>query len=149
MKTNLCTSSSAGDSNVRERPIQPGCWHVHRSHLLWPQGPQVTQTDPGLPWVWFSSYTFTCCWRNTSVWSLRFYGNRSYCYWCLERYYPALTDAQRSIELAPDWPKGYFRKGCALIGLQVSSCSTTRFIFLNYCQVLIVWPNFHVCIPAV
>ncbi|XP_051240814.1 stress-induced-phosphoprotein 1 isoform X2 [Dicentrarchus labrax] len=48
----------------------------------------------------------------------RFYGNRSYCYWCLEQYGPALTDAQRSIQLAPDWPKGYFRKGCALMGLK-------------------------------
>ncbi|XP_054460099.1 stress-induced-phosphoprotein 1-like isoform X2 [Anoplopoma fimbria] len=48
----------------------------------------------------------------------RFYGNRSYCYWCLEQYSPALTDAQRSIQLAPDWPKGYFRKGCALMGLK-------------------------------
>ncbi|XP_044047134.1 STI1-like protein isoform X1 [Siniperca chuatsi] len=48
----------------------------------------------------------------------RFYGNRSYCYWCLEQYSSALTDAQRSIQLAPDWPKGYFRKGCALMGLK-------------------------------
>ncbi|XP_074487369.1 uncharacterized protein LOC141765212 isoform X2 [Sebastes fasciatus] len=48
----------------------------------------------------------------------RFYGNRSCCYWCLEQYPPALTDAQRSIQLAPDWPKGYFRKGCALMGLK-------------------------------
>ncbi|XP_038568177.1 STI1-like protein isoform X1 [Micropterus salmoides] len=48
----------------------------------------------------------------------RFYGNRSYCYWCLEQYSSALRDAQRSIQLAPDWPKGYFRKGCALMGLK-------------------------------
>ncbi|KAL7404206.1 hypothetical protein ABVT39_011436 [Epinephelus coioides] len=48
----------------------------------------------------------------------RFYGNRSYCYWCLEQYSSALADAQRSIQLAPDWPKGYFRKGCALLGLK-------------------------------
>nr|XP_046230470.1 hsp70-Hsp90 organizing protein 2-like isoform X2 [Scatophagus argus] len=48
----------------------------------------------------------------------RFYGNRSYCYWCLEQYCSALRDAQRSIQLAPDWPKGYFRKGCALMGLK-------------------------------
>ncbi|XP_041789978.1 stress-induced-phosphoprotein 1-like isoform X2 [Chelmon rostratus] len=48
----------------------------------------------------------------------RFYGNRSYCYWCLEQYHSALTDAHRSIQLAPDWPKGYFRKGCALMGLK-------------------------------
>ncbi|XP_034756998.1 tetratricopeptide repeat protein 31-like isoform X2 [Etheostoma cragini] len=48
----------------------------------------------------------------------RFYGNRSHCYWVLEQYSSALTDAQRSIQLAPDWPKGYFRKGCALMGLK-------------------------------
>ncbi|XP_030283002.1 STI1-like protein isoform X2 [Sparus aurata] len=48
----------------------------------------------------------------------RFYGNRSYCYWFLDQYYSALTDALRSIQLAPDWPKGYFRKGCALMGLK-------------------------------
>ncbi|XP_026215995.1 stress-induced-phosphoprotein 1-like isoform X2 [Anabas testudineus] len=49
----------------------------------------------------------------------RFYGNRSYCYSCLEQYSTALTDAQKSIQLAPDWPKGYFRKGCALMGLKL------------------------------
>ncbi|XP_069545582.1 stress-induced-phosphoprotein 1-like isoform X1 [Brachyistius frenatus] len=48
----------------------------------------------------------------------RFYGNRSYCHWFLEKYSSALTDAQRSIQLTPDWPKGYFRKGCALMGLK-------------------------------
>ncbi|XP_070777306.1 stress-induced-phosphoprotein 1-like [Enoplosus armatus] len=48
----------------------------------------------------------------------RLYGNRSYCYWFLEQYSSALTDAQRSIQLAPDWPMGYFRKGCALMGLK-------------------------------
>ncbi|XP_068583346.1 stress-induced-phosphoprotein 1-like [Cebidichthys violaceus] len=48
----------------------------------------------------------------------RFYGNRSYCYWCLEQYSSALADARRSIQLAADWPKGYFRKGCALMGLK-------------------------------
>uniref|UniRef100_A0A3B4H6T3 Uncharacterized protein n=1 Tax=Pundamilia nyererei TaxID=303518 RepID=A0A3B4H6T3_9CICH len=48
----------------------------------------------------------------------RLYGNRSYCHWFLERYSSALSDARRSIQLAPDWPKGYFRKGCALVGLK-------------------------------
>ncbi|CAN9499810.1 unnamed protein product [Ophioblennius macclurei] len=48
----------------------------------------------------------------------RFFGNRSYCYYCLEQYPQALTDAERSIQLAPDWPKGYFRKGSALMGMK-------------------------------
>uniref|UniRef100_A0AAY5LBC8 Uncharacterized protein n=1 Tax=Esox lucius TaxID=8010 RepID=A0AAY5LBC8_ESOLU len=48
----------------------------------------------------------------------RFFGNRSYCYWCLELYQSALSDAQTSIQLAPDWPKGHFRKGSALMGLK-------------------------------
>ncbi|MED6271536.1 hypothetical protein CHARACLAT_021301, partial [Characodon lateralis] len=48
----------------------------------------------------------------------RFFGNRSYCYYCLEQYPQALGDAERSIELAPEWAKGYFRKGRALIGMK-------------------------------
>uniref|UniRef100_A0A3Q0SWM8 Zgc:123010 n=1 Tax=Amphilophus citrinellus TaxID=61819 RepID=A0A3Q0SWM8_AMPCI len=48
----------------------------------------------------------------------RFFGNRSYCYYCLEQYPQALADAERSIQLAPEWPKGYFRKGSALMGLK-------------------------------
>uniref|UniRef100_UPI0037E70B23 tetratricopeptide repeat protein 31 isoform X2 n=1 Tax=Semicossyphus pulcher TaxID=241346 RepID=UPI0037E70B23 len=48
----------------------------------------------------------------------RFFGNRSYCYFCLEQYPQALVDAERSIQLAPDWPKGHFRKGSALMGMK-------------------------------
>ncbi|XP_061693731.1 tetratricopeptide repeat protein 31 isoform X2 [Syngnathoides biaculeatus] len=48
----------------------------------------------------------------------RFYGNRSYCYYCLEKYPQGLADAERSIYLAPDWPKGHFRKGSALMGMK-------------------------------
>ncbi|XP_037126962.1 tetratricopeptide repeat protein 31 [Syngnathus acus] len=48
----------------------------------------------------------------------RFYGNRSYCYYWLELYPQALADGERSIQLAPGWPKGYFRKGSALMGMQ-------------------------------
>lgn len=48
----------------------------------------------------------------------RFFGNRSYCYSCLEQYPQALADAERSIQLATDWPKGYFRKGIALMGMK-------------------------------
>ncbi|XP_070697402.1 tetratricopeptide repeat protein 31 isoform X2 [Pempheris klunzingeri] len=48
----------------------------------------------------------------------RFFGNRSYCYYCLEQYPQALADAERSIQLAPDWPKGHFRRGSALMGMK-------------------------------
>ncbi|XP_066550010.1 stress-induced-phosphoprotein 1 isoform X2 [Amia ocellicauda] len=48
----------------------------------------------------------------------RFFGNRSYCHECLEQYPSALADAERSIHLAADWPKGYFRKGRALMGMK-------------------------------
>ncbi|KAG8435453.1 hypothetical protein GDO86_013404 [Hymenochirus boettgeri] len=46
----------------------------------------------------------------------RYFGNRSYCYEQLKLYPKALTDAEVSIELSPDCPKGYFRKGRALRG---------------------------------
>ncbi|XP_051772923.1 uncharacterized protein zgc:123010 [Ctenopharyngodon idella] len=48
----------------------------------------------------------------------RFFGNRSYCYCCLEQYPLALADAEKSIQIAPDWPKGYYRRGSALMGLK-------------------------------
>ncbi|KAJ8418139.1 hypothetical protein AAFF_G00138480 [Aldrovandia affinis] len=48
----------------------------------------------------------------------RFFGNRSYCYECLEQYSSALSDAERSIQLASEWPKGYFRQGRALMGMK-------------------------------
>jgi len=42
----------------------------------------------------------------------------------LEQYPQALADAERSIQLAPDWPKGYFRKGSALMGMKVGAQAT-------------------------
>lgn len=32
-------------------------------------------------------------------------------------------DAERAIQLDPDWPKGHFRQGRALMGLKVSEIS--------------------------
>lgn len=49
----------------------------------------------------------------------RFFGNRSYCYDRMGQYEKALQDADVAISLAPDWPKGYFRRGRALAGLKV------------------------------
>ncbi|XP_047668401.1 tetratricopeptide repeat protein 31 isoform X3 [Tachysurus fulvidraco] len=48
----------------------------------------------------------------------RFFGNRSYCYYCLDQYSLALADAEKSIQMAHEWPKGYYRKGSALMGLK-------------------------------
>uniref|UniRef100_UPI00398ED6AA uncharacterized protein n=1 Tax=Pristiophorus japonicus TaxID=55135 RepID=UPI00398ED6AA len=48
----------------------------------------------------------------------RYFGNRSYCYDRLQKYNLALEDAETSIRLAADWPKGYFRKGRALLGIK-------------------------------
>lgn len=66
---------------------------------------------------------------------LRLYGNRSYCHWFLEQFSAALSDARRSIRFAPDWPKGYFRKGCALVGLKVSEFYITNNTF--QCQAIV------------
>uniref|UniRef100_A0A8C9F143 Tetratricopeptide repeat domain 31 n=1 Tax=Pavo cristatus TaxID=9049 RepID=A0A8C9F143_PAVCR len=48
----------------------------------------------------------------------RLFGNRSYCYEKLQQYQEALRDAQMALELRPNWPKGFFRKGKALWGLK-------------------------------
>lgn len=50
---------------------------------------------------------------------LRLLGNRSYCLEKLGRYEEALADAEAALALQPGWPKGSFRKGKALRGLQV------------------------------
>lgn len=99
----------------------------HRWAELWTLTPTATlwplSSPDSITWFPLSPSHSVCL--TLSLLSLRFYGNRSYCYWFLDQYYSALTDALRSIQLAPDWPKGYFRKGCALMGLKVSSCCTT------------------------
>ncbi|KAF4791271.1 tetratricopeptide repeat domain 31 [Turdus rufiventris] len=51
----------------------------------------------------------------------RLLGNRSYCLEKLGRYEEALADAEAALALQPGWPKGSFRKGKALRGLQVPS----------------------------
>lgn len=47
-----------------------------------------------------------------------FYSNRSACYASLEKYEEALSDGTKCVELKPDWPKGYTRKGLAQFFLQ-------------------------------
>lgn len=48
----------------------------------------------------------------------RFFGNRSYCYDRTQQYEKAFKDAESATVLAAQWPKGYFRKGRALTGLE-------------------------------
>ncbi|KAI9596127.1 stress-induced-phosphoprotein 1-like protein [Syncephalis fuscata] len=45
------------------------------------------------------------------------YSNRSAAYASLRDYDRALGDAEKTVELKPDWAKGYGRKGAALLGL--------------------------------
>ncbi|KAK7058724.1 Ttc31p, partial [Halocaridina rubra] len=47
----------------------------------------------------------------------RFFGNRSYCYDQLGQHEKALKDAERAIKIAPQWPKGHYRRGTSLRGL--------------------------------
>ena len=48
----------------------------------------------------------------------KLYGNRCLAYIKAQRYHEATADAERCIELAPQWPKGYWRLGMALLGLK-------------------------------
>eukprot|EP01112_Ceratiomyxa_fruticulosa_P001308 TRINITY_DN1136_c0_g1_i1.p1 TRINITY_DN1136_c0_g1~~TRINITY_DN1136_c0_g1_i1.p1 ORF type:complete len:284 (-),score=77.48 TRINITY_DN1136_c0_g1_i1:190-1041(-) len=46
------------------------------------------------------------------------YINRAACYQKEKQYQLALNDAEKAIELDPEMPQGFFRKGCALEGLK-------------------------------
>ncbi|CAG2055924.1 unnamed protein product [Timema podura] len=48
----------------------------------------------------------------------RFFGNRSFCYCQLGHFSKALKDADKAIGIAPQNPKGYYRRGEALHGLK-------------------------------
>lgn len=45
------------------------------------------------------------------------YSNRSAVYAAQHEYQKALDDANKSVEIKPDWSKGYVRKGAASRGL--------------------------------
>jgi hypothetical protein len=47
------------------------------------------------------------------------YSNRSFCHLKIGGARDALVDANACISLQPDWPKGYYRKGAALMSLKV------------------------------
>ncbi|KAK0149435.1 Tetratricopeptide repeat protein 31 [Merluccius polli] len=48
----------------------------------------------------------------------KLFGNRSFCFEKMQQYEKALTDAQLSLNMAPGWVKGLYRKGRALAGLK-------------------------------
>eukprot|EP00731_Ephydatia_muelleri_P020992 Em0013g719a len=69
---------------------------------------------------------------NTYPFDHRYFGNRSYCYDYIQDYKSALDDANSAIKLNPDWPKGYFLKAKALVGL--SKCEEAEASFLKTLQ---------------
>ncbi|XP_075774134.1 tetratricopeptide repeat protein 31 isoform X2 [Pelodiscus sinensis] len=60
----------------------------------------------------------------------RLFGNRSYCYERMQQYDKALSDAQVALSLLPGWPKGFFRKGKALLGLKRYAEARSTFLEL-------------------
>lgn len=50
---------------------------------------------------------------------IRLFGNRSFCHERMGQPVWALADAQVALTLQPGWPRGLFRLGKALMGLQV------------------------------
>ncbi|KAJ0063090.1 hypothetical protein NL108_012052, partial [Boleophthalmus pectinirostris] len=46
------------------------------------------------------------------------FGNRSFCFEKMQRFEEALSDAEVSLSMEPNWIKGLFRKGKALCGLK-------------------------------
>lgn len=99
------------------RAVRRSCGFVYRSNQMWTEGLQV---DPLCRRLVPHEMLANCKAPFAFLFCRRFFGNRSYCYYCLEQYPEALTDAERAIQLAPDWPKGHFRQGRALMGMKVS-----------------------------
>lgn len=61
------------------------------------------------------------CYTRAADWSpadYTLFSNRAAAYMHLEHYELALKDADRCIDMAPTWVKGWFRKGKSLIGLE-------------------------------
>lgn len=53
--------------------------------------------------------------------------NRSAAYASLHQYSLALEDAKKTVELKPDWPKGYSRLGAAYMGLKDFAAAATAY----------------------
>uniref|UniRef100_A0A3B4A9Z4 Uncharacterized protein n=1 Tax=Periophthalmus magnuspinnatus TaxID=409849 RepID=A0A3B4A9Z4_9GOBI len=48
----------------------------------------------------------------------KLFGNRSFCFEKMQQFEEALSDAEVSLSMEPNWIKGLFRKGKALCGLK-------------------------------
>ncbi|XP_062375623.1 tetratricopeptide repeat protein 31 [Sardina pilchardus] len=107
--------SSRENKENESRGGQTNCTDsgAKRSAYLTEKGIQLVQEGQYLQAV--SMFTEAIKYDATDY---RFFGNRSYCYECLEMYPQALADAEMSIRLAPTWPKGFYRQGSALMGLK-------------------------------
>ena len=62
------------------------------------------------------------------------YSNRSLCHLKSGEAHDALADAIACVNLQPDWAKGYYRKGAALMSLKV--------------RILASFPDLHLCVCA-
>ncbi|XP_007240441.3 uncharacterized protein zgc:123010 [Astyanax mexicanus] len=108
-----CKSKENKENEARTRKVSGSSNSVTRSASL---------TEKGIRLVQEGQYTQAVSMFTEAIKydpkDYRFFGNRSYCYYCLDQYPLALTDAEKSIQMAPEWPKGYYRKGSALMGLK-------------------------------
>ncbi|NXC34186.1 TTC31 protein, partial [Campylorhamphus procurvoides] len=96
------------------QPEPPGPSTMEQSLVLAGHGIAAAQVGQHAEAVWAFSAALELNPREH-----RLLGNRSYCLEKLGRYEEALADAEAALELQPGWPKGSFRKGKALRGLQV------------------------------
>ncbi|NXY65283.1 TTC31 protein, partial [Callaeas wilsoni] len=110
-----------GNEDPVERPVPPEPLQprapspstLEQSLVLAGHGIEAAQMGQHTEAVW----AFTVA-LELNPWEHRLLGNRSYCLEKLGRYEEALADAEAALALQPGWPKGSFRKGKALRGLQ-------------------------------
>uniref|UniRef100_A0A3B4B803 Uncharacterized protein n=1 Tax=Periophthalmus magnuspinnatus TaxID=409849 RepID=A0A3B4B803_9GOBI len=107
------TSRKSRDNKENETKKEVGKNLIKKSASLTEKGIKLVQEGQYAQAVTMFTEAIKCDPKD-----YRFFGNRSYCYSCLDQFPQALADAERSIQLAPDWPKGYFRKGIALMGMK-------------------------------
>ncbi|XP_064275184.1 tetratricopeptide repeat protein 31 isoform X1 [Passer domesticus] len=96
---------------LQARPPSPGT--IEQSLALAGHGIEAAQMGQHTEAVWAFTVALELNPREH-----RLLGNRSYCLEKLGRYEEALADAEAALALQPGWPKGSFRKGKALRGLQ-------------------------------